>query len=70
MLMDNATLNPQLKADAASLNVFCQVISQSASQLANMNETTSPEYMSMVNLMKHNLPALKTIIEKLEADLG
>lgn len=68
--MDNLPVSPQLRADASSLNVFCQVISQAASQLSGMTDSSSPEYVSIHNLMKHNLPALKVIVERLEADLG
>jgi hypothetical protein len=68
--MDNLPVNPQLKTNSQSLSVFCQVISQAGSQLSDMTDSSSPQNVSLHNLMKHNLPAVKDIVGRLEADLG
>jgi len=63
--------NPQLMADAQSLNVFGQAVSQAAVQLANAGDNeTSPEFHSLRAYFLENLPKLKSIIERLEADLA
>lgn len=61
--------NPQLMADAQSLNVFGQAISQAAVQLVNFSDKTTPEYGQLREYFQENLPKLKVIVERLEADL-
>ncbi len=62
--------NPQLMADAQALNVFGQAVSQAAVQLANSADKSSPEFETLRVYFNENLPKLKVIIERLEADLG
>lgn len=62
--------SPQLIADASALNVFAQAVSQSASKLVTIKDQASIEYQELDAYFKENLPKLKTIIERLEKDLG
>lgn len=62
--------NPQLMADAQALNVFSQAVSQAAVKLVNSADTQSPEYVELKAYFNENLPKLKVVIERLEADLG
>lgn len=62
--------NPQLMADAQALNVFGQAVSQAAVQLANSADKSAPEFEPLRVYFNENLPKLKVIIERLEADLG
>lgn len=68
--MANGFPDPQLMADAQSLNVFASAVSQASIQLVNAADKTSPEYEKLKVYFKENLPKLKVIIEHLEADLG
>lgn len=61
--------DPQLMADAQSLNVFAQAISQAAVQLFNASDKSTPEYESLRSYFLENLPKLKLIIDHLENDL-
>lgn len=62
--------NPQIMADAQALTVFSQAISQVSIKLVNAHDLASPEYQELKSYFKENLPKLKDIIERLEADLG
>jgi hypothetical protein len=62
--------NPELMADAQAVNVFAQAISQSASQLANNTNPDSPEYQPLKQYFNTNIPKLRALLDKLEADLG
>jgi len=62
--------NPQLMADAQALNVFSQAVSQAAVKLVNSADTEYPEYVELKDYFNENLPKLKVVIERLEADLG
>ncbi len=69
--MSNVVLpDPQLMADANSLTVFASAISQAAVKLVNGLDPASPEYAELKAYFKENLPKLKVIIDRLEADLG
>ena len=62
--------NPQLMSDAQSLNVFAQAISQAAVQLVNAADASTPEFSELKSYFVANLPKLKDIVERLEADLA
>lgn len=61
--------NPQLMADAQSLNVFAQAVSQSVVKLVNSPDTASPEYIELKAYFEENMPKLKIIVDRLLADL-
>lgn len=62
--------NPQLMADAQALTVFSQAIAQAASQLVNNPDKSKPEYAELKTYFNENVPKLKIILDRLEADLG
>lgn len=62
--------DPQLMADAQSLTFFASAVSQAAARLLNNMDPESPEFAELKSYFHQNLPKLKIIIDRLEADLG
>lgn len=62
--------DPQLMADAQSLTVFASAVSQAAIKLVNGIDPSSPEYEELKTYFKENLPKLRVVMDRLEADLG
>jgi len=62
--------DPQLMADAQSLTVFASAVSQASMKLVNGLDPSTPEYAEIKAYFKENLPKLRTVMDRLEADLG
>lgn len=62
--------DPQLMADAQSLTFFASAVSQAASKIVNGIDPNSEEYAELKAYFHQNLPKLKIIIDRLEADLA
>lgn len=62
--------DPQLLSDAQSFNVFSQLMAQATVKIMNPEDGAEVDYEGYKKYFKTNLPKLKIIIERLEADLG
>ncbi len=62
--------NTKLLADAQSVIIFANAVSQCAAQMINAADPTTPEYAMIKDYFLDNLPMLNDVLTRLEHDLA
>jgi hypothetical protein len=59
--------DPELMSLAQNVTVYSQAVAQSASQLINSADKTTPEHSQMQAYLKDNIQKFKVVLDELEA---